>query len=458
VAEHTDLVALQRAFFDSGRTRPLAFRRTALHGLARALERREPELLAALRADLGKSAVEAYTSELGLVQAEIRHALKHLSEWSRPQNRRTPVLNLPGRSEVRPEPKGVVLILGPWNYPLSLVLTPLVGALAAGDCVVLKPSELAPRSAQALADLVGEAFAPEHCRTVLGGAETAEALLQEPWDHIFFTGSTRVGKRIMAAAAGRLTPVTLELGGKNPCVVWKDAPLRVAAERIAWGKFLNAGQTCVAPDHVWVHREVARPFLEALAGAVRKFYGPDPRRSPDYGRIVNLRHFDRLAAYLEQGVRVHGGGHEREALYIAPTVLTNPTRDAPVMTEEIFGPILPVLEFTDPDELLAHLRARPKPLAAYVFARSRRVQERLLEGIQAGGMCLNDVACHIFGPDLPFGGVGESGMGAYHGRTSFETFSHLKSVLRRAPWGGGLRNPPFTTPLALVKKVFPWLI
>lgn len=457
MAHAVPLIIRQQEFFGSGRTRPLAFRRAALRALSRTLERHEAGLLEALRADLGKGSVEAYTAELGFVQSEVRHALTHVQDWMRPDPRRTPWLSRPGHSEVRSEPKGVVLILGPWNYPIGLMLAPLVGALAAGDCAVLKPSELAPRSAQALADLVASAFAPEHVQVVQGGVETAEALLKERWGHVFFTGSTRVGKTVMAAASATLSPVTLELGGKNPCVVWKDASLRTAAERIAWGKFLNAGQTCVAPDHVWVHCEVAPRFLEELKAAIARFYGAAPAQSPDYGRIINTAHFDRLTSYLRQGTLVQGGEHDRDSRFLAPSLLVDPPWDSPVMTEEIFGPVLPVGRFTDLDELLARLRTRPTPLAAYVFAHHREVQERVLRGLPSGGACLNDVVSHIFGPELPFGGRGESGMGAYHGRAGFETFSHCRSVLRRGWRGGKYRYPPFATPLTWIKRVYRWL-
>ncbi len=434
--------------------RPESFRREQLRRLEAALLADEPALLEALRADLRKPAQEAWASELGLVLSDVRHALRHLHDWMQPQRRRAPWLAWPARAWVQPEPYGVALILGPWNYPVQLLLSPLVGALAAGNCAVVKPSELAPQTAAVLARLLRGIFPEEYVAVVEGGPEMAEALLRERFDHIFFTGSTAVGRAVMAAAARHLTPVTLELGGKCPCLVCADTPIEVAARRIAWGKFLNAGQTCVAPDYVLVERAVAPALLAALPRVLRAFYGDDPRQSPDYGRIVNRRHFDRLIGYLNQGRIVCGGQHDAAELYVAPTILADVPPDAPVMQEEIFGPILPVVEVADLDAALTWLRDRPTPLALYLFTRDRRTQARVLAATRSGGVCLNDTVLHITGKDLPFGGLGESGMGRYHGRASFDCFSHQRAVLRRGfTWDLPGRFPPARLSLAALKRL-----
>lgn len=362
-----ELLQRQRAFFDAGKTRSVAFRRERLRALQSALEAHEAELLEALHADLRKSPTEAYVTELAYLYAEIRHALRHVKSWMKPQRRRTPPLTWPSRAWTQPEPLGVALILGPWNYPVQLLLTPLVGAIAAGNCAVLKPSEHAPATAEVLERLVERTFAPEHVTLIRGGPETAEALLRERFDKIFFTGGATIGRKVMAAAAHHLTPVTLELGGKSPCIVCADAPPRIAARRIVWGKFLNAGQTCVAPDHVWADHRIMPFLLEDMVRAIRNFYGEDPSKSPDYARIVNRAHFDRLCEYLRQGHIVIGGQHNREDLYIAPTVLTGTSPDSPVMQDEIFGPILPVLSFQTLEQVVIELRRRPSPLALYLF-------------------------------------------------------------------------------------------
>ena len=452
-------IARHRAFFQTGATRSLEFRRAQLLCLRAAIEKHEPSLFAALQADLGKSPYAAYSTEIGLVLSEIRHAIRCLPAWMAPQRRRTPWLAWPGRGFIRPEPYGVALIIGPWNYPLQLVLSPLVGAIAAGNCAVLKPSEFAPRTAAALAQLIGTAFREEYLAVVQGEREAAEALLRERFDCIFFTGSTGVGRAVMAAAAQHLTPVTLELGGKCPCLVCADVPLDVTARRIVWGKFMNAGQTCVAPDFILADRRIREPLVEALKRAVRKFYGDNPQKSQDYGRIVNRKHFDRLTAYLACGQVAFGGQYDARDLYLAPTLLTGAPADAPVMQEEIFGPILPVLEFTTLDEALASLRDRPTPLALYLFTKDRATQERVLAETRSGGVCLNDTVTHMVGNDLPFGGLGESGLGAYHGQASFDCFAHWRSVLRRSfAIDPKLRYPPPRISLATLKRALRFML
>jgi aldehyde dehydrogenase (NAD+) len=449
----------QRAFFQTGATRPLEFRRAQLEKLQQAIQRYEGVLCEALYADLRKSAHAAYGTELGLVHSEIRHALKHLGRWTAPVRRRTPWFVAPARGWVQLEPFGVALILGPWNYPVQLLLTPLVSAIAAGNCAVLKPSELAPRTAEAIALLVQRSFAEEFITVAQGAADTAEALLRERFDVIFFTGSTRVGGVVMAAAARHLTPVTLELGGKCPCIVCEDVPLDTTARRIAWGKFMNLGQTCVAPDFVLVDRRVLGGLVTELRKALRRFYGDDPQRSKDYGRIIHRKHFDRLVGYLSDGKVVHGGACDADDLFIAPTILTEVSPSSPAMQDEIFGPILPVLGYHTLDEALALLRGRPTPLAAYIFARSRATQIRAMAEIRSGGVCVNDVMSHMIGTGLPFGGLGASGLGAYHGEAGFEAFSHRRAVVRRAMWPDlPFRYPPQNHPMAVFRRAVRFML
>ena len=457
--EFPDVIQRQRAFFQSGATRSPGFRRTQLQRLQAAIEKHEQPFFQALHADLRKSPDAAYTTEIGLVLSEIRHALRCLDGWMAPKRRRSPLLAWPASGFIQPEPYGVALVIGPWNYPFQLLLSPLVGAMAAGNCVVLKPSEFAPRTSAAMAQLIGTTFPGEYVAVVQGERDTAEALLRERFDSIFFTGSTAVGRAVMAAAARHLTPVTLELGGKCPCLVCADAPLDVTARRIAWGKFMNAGQTCVAPDFVLADQRIREPLVRALKQAVQEFYGQDPQKSPDYGRIVNRRHFDRLTGYLGQGQVVHGGHQDARDLYLAPTILTGVPADATVMQEEIFGPILPVLDFPTLDQALDSLRVRPTPLALYLFTHERATQERVLASTRSGGVCLNDTVTHMVGHDLPFGGLGESGMGACHGQASFDCFSHRRSVLRRSfAFDAKFRYPPPRVTLRTLRRVYRFLL
>ncbi len=450
----SEIISGQREYFASGKTRPPAERWAALRALRSALVEREPELLAALAEDLAKPAAEAYLSEIGLLVREIDYVLKRLPLWIRPRRVRTPLLSRPGSSRIIFEPYGVVLVIAPWNYPIQLSLSPLLAALAAGNCVVLKPSENAPASSRALARLLHETFDPGLVKTVEGGSDTARELLGEKFDYIFYTGSKRVGKLVLKAAAENLTPATLELGGKNPCLVDRDIPVKTAARRIAWGKFFNAGQTCVAPDYLLVHREVRDELTAALREAIEEFYGPEPEKSPDYARIVNRDHHRRLAGML-QGLRpVIGGGGDESRRYLAPTVVPLDSTEHPLMEEEIFGPILPVLAYRDLEEALALIAGRPRPLALYLFSRDRRLRRRVLRETSSGSVCVNDTVSQIINPELPFGGVGESGMGAYHGQAGFETFSHKKSVMVRSfRFDLKLRYPPYRSPLKVLRKI-----
>ncbi len=448
-----------RAHFDTHATRPLSVRLERLGALLDAVGAHERDIWDALHADLRKAPHEAFSTETGFVQSEIRHAMRRLPRWMRPQKRRSPLIAWPARSCVVPEPRGVALIIGPWNYPFQLLLSPAVAALAAGNCVCLKPSELAPNVSAVVRRMIQSVFPPEYISVVEGGRETAEALLRERFDHVFFTGSTGVGRAVMRAAAETLTPVTLELGGKSPVVVCRDANLETAARRILWGKCMNAGQTCVAPDYVLVEEAVREPLLRALAAALEPFAGGRGRNNPHYGRIINRGHFDRVAAYLSQGRIVCGGELDRDDLFIAPTILADVDFQSPVMEEEIFGPVLPVAGFTGLDWVFEFLRRRPKPLALYLFTEDRAVQRRVIAETSSGGVCINDTVSHMINKELPFGGVGDSGMGAYRGRTGFDTFSHHKSVMRRSlRIDPKMRYSPGALPLERLKKIYRFLL
>ncbi len=449
------LLGKQRDFYDSGETRDISFRIEQLHKLAGAMDKREAEILQALELDLGKSAAEAYLNEVGISKAELAYTIRNLRSWARPERVRTPLMFFGGKSRIYPEPLGQVLIISPWNYPFYLGIAPLLGAMAAGNCAVLKPSELAPYTSRLLYKLINETFDEEYAAVVEGGVETSQLLLEQPFDHIFFTGGTAVGKLVMQAAARNLTPVTLELGGKSPCIVDKDIHLEYTARRIAWGKFMNAGQTCVAPDYLLVHKDIKEALCAKLQEVIHGFYGTDPRHCRDYARIINERHFDRLEALMNDGQIIFGGERDRAAKYIAPTLIEAAEADSPLMQEEIFGPLLPVLEYEYFDEAIRFVNRRPKPLALYLFSRSRARQEQVLGQTTSGGVCINDTLSHIISPELPFGGVGASGTGSYHGRASFEVFSHQKSVLTQTfMFDFPVKYPPYRSPLHVFKKMF----
>jgi aldehyde dehydrogenase (NAD+) len=438
-------VARLRAGFESGCTRPAAWRLEQLERIAALLRENAGAFTAALQADLRKPDIEAWATDIGSVVGEVELIRKKLRAWMKPERISTPLKLRPGSSFIVRDPLGVVLIIAPWNYPVQLALAPLAAAIAAGNCAVLKPSELTPRVSAELARLVPRYLDPRCVAVVEGGVPETTALLAERWDHIFYTGNGRVGRVVMQAAARHLTPVTLELGGKSPCIVDADADLEIAARRITWGKFLNAGQTCVAPDYLLVHESREAELLELLAKNLREFYGADPQRSPDLARIVSDAHLDRLAKLLESGQVVVGGRVDRNDRYVAPTLLRNVSPDSPVMQEEIFGPILPVLSVPSMEAAIAFVNARPKPLALYLFTRSQAVEDAVLSRTSAGGACVNAVLWHLGNPALPFGGVGESGTGAYHGRHGFEAFSHRKGVVKRSTRADfKLAYPPYT--------------
>lgn len=428
------LVQMQRRYFASGATRDVNARIRALKTLLAGLERHERALLAALNQDLGKSETEAYMTELGIIRSELRVAIRHTRAWQRPRRVPTPLVHFPSGSRILHDPYGVCLVLSPWNYPAQLSLVPVVGAIAAGNCVILKPSNQSPATSQALENLVRDCFEPEFVAVVQGGRAENQQLLHAEVDMIFFTGSPQVGKLAMHAAADRLIPIVLELGGKSPCIVAEDADIALAARRIAWGKTINAGQTCVAPDYVLAHRSVHDALVEQIQHNIRRFYGDAPEQNPNFPHIVNQHHFERLLGLMQNQDGLIGGGSDARTLRIAPALLPRANWDIPAMQEEIFGPILPILSYDALDDALGQITSRPSPLALYLFTQSRQIQRRVLERVRFGGGCINDVVIHLANHHMPFGGVGESGMGSYHGKTSFAAFSREKGVLRHGTW------------------------
>lgn len=454
----SSILQAQQTFFRSGQTRPISFRKKMLDVLEKAIRQEETQILDALAQDFSKPAFETYTTEIAILLAEISFIKKNLNRWAKPRRVKSSLLNFPSGDAIYPEPYGVALVIGAWNYPFQLTLSPLLGAMAAGCCAILKPSELTPATSQLLARLIKKHFAPEYITVVEGAAEASQALLKLPFNKIFFTGSVPVGKLVAQAAAQQLIPVTLELGGKSPCVVDETANLKIAARRIVWGKFLNAGQTCVAPDYVLVHQSQELALLAALKETITEFYGSDPAASPDYARIINDAHFTRLTDLLKESTVYSGGSADASQRYLAPTLLQNVTWQSLLMQDEIFGPLLPVIPFKTLPEAIAQINARPKPLALYFFSSSKKAQEMVLQQTSSGGVCLNDTISHLVNPRLPFGGVGESGQGNYHGKASFEAFTHQKSVLRKPFWPDvPLRYPPYLKKLKWVRKFFKWL-
>ncbi len=448
------IVTEQRLFFNTNQTKNLSFRLEQLNILKQSILDNEVSIKKALKADLNKPELESYITEIGICLEEIKYALKHLKSWTKPKKVSTPLPYLPASSKIHSEPLGVVLIIGAWNYPLQLVISPLVGAIAAGNCAVLKPSEIAVNTSNLLAEIIDKYFDSSFISVVEGGKEVTQQLLAEKFDHIFFTGSTQVGKSIMGAAAKQLTPVTLELGGKSPCIVDTDTHLEHTARRIVWGKFLNAGQTCVAPDYLLVDKTIKQKLLQQIKQTIQEFYGTTPETSPDYARIINQHHFTRLAELLKTGKIIIGGETNSTQLYIAPTVIDAITPEDLVMQEEIFGPILPVLEYNNLEEAIAFVNAKPKPLALYFFSNNKQHQQQILQETSSGGACLNDTIVHMAFAGLPFGGVGNSGIGKYHGKASFETFSHQKSVLNKSFWFDiKLRYAPYQGKLKLLKRL-----
>jgi aldehyde dehydrogenase (NAD+) len=425
------LIERQKAFFYTGKTKDLSFRLNSIKRLKDAVKRYEPDIINALKKDLGKPEKDAYMTEIGIVYDECNYIMKRLKSWIQPQRVKTSLALRGAKSFLLREPYGVSLIIAPWNYPFQLVITPLIGAIAAGNCVILKPSEKTPLVSKLLVQMIEGVFEKEYVAVVEGDQEVSKALVESDVDFIFFTGGEQTGKKVMESAAKRLVPVVLELGGKNPCIVDKDANLELAARRIMWGKLLNAGQTCIAPDYLVVHERIKNSLLQKIKEEVTNFYGDEPLKHSDYQRVANREQFDHLVRFLTNGKIVLGGKVDRERLLISPTVLDEVSWKDPVMKEEIFGPILPVISFSELDEVIEKIRYLPKPLAVYYFSESEEKQVKVVESIPFGGGCMNDTILHVSSPRLPFGGVGTSGMGRYRGKYSFECFTYEKSILQQ---------------------------
>ena len=440
-----EIVKKQRMYFAEGRTLAVGQRMEALKKLEQGILNCEQELYAALKKDLGKSRAESYMCEVGLTLSELRFVKKHVGKWSREKRVPTPLAQFHARSFTVQEPYGVVLVMSPWNYPVLLTMEPLIGALAAGNCCVLKPSAYSSATSAVMKKMIADVFPEEYVTVIEGGREENQNLLSQKFDNIFFTGGVQVGKMVMEKAAANLTPVTLELGGKSPCIIDKSANLKLTAKRLAFGKYLNCGQTCVAPDYVLVHEAVKEEFLKLLKSEIRAMYGEDPLKNPDYGKMINRKHFDRVLGLMKEEKLILGGENDTALLRIAPAVMDQVTEDDAVMQEEIFGPLLPVLTVGSMEEAIAFVNRRPKPLALYLFTENRETEKNVLEYTSFGGGCINDTIIHLATSQMGFGGVGNSGMGSYHGKKSFETFSHEKSIVKKYTWMDlPMRYQPYT--------------
>lgn len=446
----------QKEFFESGKTINVDYRIKNLKKLNDIIKKNEDKILSELKKDLGKSNFEGYVTEVGILYDDINFHIKNVKKWSSEEKRKSPIVYYPSKSYIYKEPYGVTLIIGPFNYPFQLVIAPLIGAISAGNTAIIKPSENSRNIALLLEKLINENFPEEYLRVVnpLGGKETVSLLLDKPFDYIFFTGSVRVGKLVMQKAAQHLTPVTLELGGKSPCIVDSDAKLKLAAKRIVWGKFLNAGQTCVAPDYLCVHKSVKDELLKLIINEIRVQFGENVRNSEDYPRIVNKSSLERLSGYLNDGKIYYGGNIDEDSLYMEPTLIIKPDLNSPLMSDEIFGPILPILVYEDLDNVIKFINHREKPLALYYFSESKKKIKYVLTSTTSGGVTINDTIIHVANPNLPFGGVGNSGVGKYHGKESFETFTHNKSVMKRGTFiEFNIRFAPYKNKLNLVKRI-----
>lgn len=450
----SQIIQSQRTFFNSDITKDLSFRIDALNKLYDALIVNEEAILDALKKDLNKSSFEGYMTEVGIVREELRYFLKNLKKWVKPKRVASPLAQFPSKSYIMAEPYGVVLIMAPWNYPFQLCLEPLIGAIGAGNCAIVKPSAYAPATSAIIAKIIEKIYPPENVAIVQGGRKENEELLEQKFDYIFFTGSIAVGKIVMESASKHLTPVSLELGGKSPAIVDRDADIALFAKRIAFGKYLNSGQTCVAPDYVLVHESIKDSLIEALKASLKQFYGDNPMLNKDLPRIINEKHFMRLLNLMSNENIVVGGKSDKARLLIEPTILTDVTYDSPIMQEEIFGPILPIITYTDLDSVIQDLKYKDKPLALYVFSNNKEVQKKITQSLSYGGGCINDTIVHLATSKMGFGGVGTSGMGAYHGKFSFDTFTHYKGILHKANWLDiPMRYPPYTkTNYNMIKK------
>jgi aldehyde dehydrogenase (NAD+) len=446
-----------KQYFKTHVTKDVKFRKQQLKSLSKSIKNHETELLEALNADLGKNKVEAFTTEIGFVLKSIKLARKELKNWTKRKQVNTPLFMFPAKSYIMKEPYGTVLIIGPFNYPLQLVIEPLIGAIAAGNTAIIKPSEFTPHVTKVLRKIIEAVFNPEYVAVIEGEAETTQQLTALPFDYIFFTGSENVGRSVYQAASSNLTPVTLELGGKSPVIIDESANIKVTSERICFGKFTNAGQTCIAPDYLLVKKSIKHNLINALKATISEFYGTDVQQSEDFGRIVNERHFSRLTELLteQQHNIVFGGTTNKDTLYIAPTIIDNVDFDAKIMQEEIFGPLLPIVTYEDFDDALAFIQSKPKPLSLYLFSEDENATERVLNELSFGGGAINDTLMHIANPNLPFGGVGNSGIGQYHGKYSFNTFSHDKSyIFKTTRLESSIIFPPYKGKFKYIKTFF----
>ncbi|HLR54563.1 MAG TPA: aldehyde dehydrogenase [Pseudogracilibacillus sp.] len=449
------LIESQKQFFLTGETKSYDFRKKQLKRFKTMLTDYEEDIYTALRKDLNKSEHETLTTELGIIYTEISFALRHLNEWMKPETTKTPITHKGTTNMIYHEPYGTVLVIAPWNYPLQLALVPIIGAIAAGNTVVVKPSEHAPHTSRLIQNMITAHFPSEYITVIEGAKETSEALLEERFDYIFFTGSSTIGKIVMKKASKHLTPVTLELGGKSPAIIDEDAQIKLAAKRIVWGKFTNAGQTCVAPDYLYVHHKVYEKFKRRIKKEITNLYGKKPLKNKNYVRIIHKNHFDRLAALKQDGTISFGGEEDQQSLKMAPTVIENVTWNDSIMQEEIFGPLLPVLPFSDIDQVLEKVQQNEKPLALYYFTSSKKKEDKVIHSVSFGGGCMNDTLYHLANPHLPFGGVGQSGMGAYHGKASFDLFSHQKSILKQTnAFDIPVRYPGSRINFNIAKKLF----
>lgn len=445
------IIVEQRDFFKTNITLDIDYRLNSLIKLKNIIEERESDISTALKADLGKSEFESYSTEIGIVLSEISFVIKNLKKWAAPKKVKTPITAFKSKSYIYAEPYGNTLIIAPWNYPFQLSIAPLIGSITAGNTAIIKPSSTSKETSKIIEEIINDNFPSYYIHVITG--EEGKLLLDEEFDYIFYTGSVPVGKKVMASAAKYLTPVTLELGGKSPCIVDYEGDLELFAKRIVWGKFLNVGQTCVAPDYLLVQKNIKDNLVKHLITYIEKYFGNNPLDSKDYGRIVNERHFDRLIKLLDSGNIIYGGDHNRKELYISPTLLDNISWDDPIMGEEIFGPLFPILEYNSLDEAIEIVNSHPKPLALYFFSNNDDKIERIIKCTSYGGGCINDTIMHLSTPYLPFGGVGNSGMGSYHGKGSFDTFTHYKSVLKRSnAFDPELRYPPYKDKIKSVKK------
>ena len=450
-----ELVQRQRAFYSTGKTLPVEFRMEALRKLKAEIRAMEPEINRALEQDLGKSGMESYMCEVGMTLSELSDLLAHTPAYFRPHRAATPLAQFHAASFTLAEPYGVVLVMSPWNYPFMLTLEPLLGAIACGNCCVVKPSAYAPNTSAVIKKLIERCFPPEYVAVVEGGRQENQALLNQRFDYIFFTGGQKVGTEVLRHAAEYLTPVTLELGGKSPCVVDHTAKLDLAAKRIAFGKLLNCGQTCVAPDYFLVEESIEAEFIEKLKTALEQMVGKEPLKNKDYVHMVSRKHYDRVMGLIDREKVVYGGRGDPESLGIEPTILRNVTQEDPVMQEEIFGPLLPILPVADVEEAMEIIKSREKPLACYLFSEDRKVQDRFLRQVPFGGGCINDTVIHLATSHMGFGGVGASGMGSYHGKRSLETFSHCKSIVQKSTWMDlPIRYAPYTRAKEALLRLF----